>query len=681
MKRSIEFSVTGVDDEASFWQVENLRAALQIDSGTPFATTEVQGMMPIQWAVKSRAPLCSLDVLLGQLAELEKADQEASRRDQLNRGTDEMKSSVPKYMQLKTEPEKKNLLHLAAESGAALDVIQRITQQHPEAVREQDCNGRFPIQHSLDCLRKTEQQQSGCLSTSKLPNLQQVCEYLQALYPEGLQSYHLLKAVGGPQAYLNGGGAKAYHSPNWTEAEQVLIRPGGRNAAAFCDFEGKFPLLYAIEKGAPIACVEALYAACPDAVHQPDTHKRIALHYVSANTPVEVVKLLLTAYAEGAICQDKNGRTPLMLATKVGVSTAYKRGFEAIREMERAFSKQAQAAGQAPASQRDKYGKTVLHFITDKTPLKAVQMLVEKYPDALRVQDFMNQFAVQTAMKAQASDCREPIERRCGKCTIDAMSNAQTGFPTAKNAVDLWEACDKGDWDTVVRIADLDPSAVRIAREEKQEWAHYALQLVLCWNYKTCEIAPGRVVQKLVDTYPEAANTPARKQDEKTGKRMKPIDMAKRKLEVHKKKCIGCQDVIHALTPMDADVANSSELPEESKLKELTGVDPYHVEKHISDKDLRGTLLLFCKSEELDALELMVHDATDRRLAAERNLVLPPNRQGADASPSVDDLDDHRDVLVGHGYDGAWVTKERHKDFKNAMLKRLRSKQVESGLL
>ena len=189
------------------------------------------------------------------------------------------------------------------------------------------------------------------------------------------------------------------------------------------------------------------------------------------------MKLLLTAYAEGASCQDKNGRTPLMLATKVGVSTAYKRGFEAIREMERAFSKQAQAAGQAPASQRDKYGKTVLHFITDKTPLKAVQMLVEKYSDALRVQDFMNQFAVQTAMKAQASDCREPIDRRCGKCTIDAMSNAQTGFPTAKNAVDLWEACDKGDWDTVVRIADLDPSAVRIAREEKQEWAHSSVPI------------------------------------------------------------------------------------------------------------------------------------------------------------------------------------------------------------
>ena len=98
-------------------------------------------------------------------------------------------------------------------------------------------------------------------------------------------------------------------------------------------------------------------------MHQPDTNERIALHYVSANTPVEVVKLLLTAHAEGAIRQDKNGRTPLMLATKVGVSTAYKRGFEAIREMERAFSKQAQAAGQAPESQRDKYGKTVLHFM------------------------------------------------------------------------------------------------------------------------------------------------------------------------------------------------------------------------------------------------------------------------------------------------------------------------------
>ena len=64
----------------------------------------------------------------------------------------------------------------------------------------------------------------------------------------------------------------------------------------------------------------------------------------------------------------------------------------------------------------------------------------------------------------------------------------------------------------------------------------FALQLVLCWNYKTCEIAPGRVVQKLVDIYPEAANIPARKQDEKTGKRMKPIDMAKRKRDVHKKK-------------------------------------------------------------------------------------------------------------------------------------------------
>ena len=42
-----------------------------------------------------------------------------------------------------------------------------------------------------------------------------------------------------------------------------------------------------------------------------------------------------------------------------------------------------------------------------------------------------------------------------------------------------------------------------MAREEKQEWAHFALQLVLCWNYKTCEIAPGCVVQKL-DIYPEA---------------------------------------------------------------------------------------------------------------------------------------------------------------------------------
>jgi hypothetical protein len=179
---------------------------------------------------------------------------------------------------------------------------------------------------------------------------------------------------------------------------------------------------------------------------------------------------------------------------------------------------------------------------------------------------------------------------------------------------------------------------------------------------------------------PRGANIPARKQDEKTGKRMKPIDMAKRKRDVHKKKCIGCQDVnIHALTPMDADVANSSELPVESKPKELTV--QYHVEKHISDKDLRGTLLLFRKGEKFDALELMVHDATDRRLAAENNFVLPPNRQGEESlRPPC--MTWTTIVICGcHGYDGSWVTKEWRKDFKNAMLKRLRSKQVESGLL
>jgi hypothetical protein len=160
---------------------------------------------------------------------------------------------------------------------------------------------------------------------------------------------------------------------------------------------------------------------------------------------------------------------------------------------------------------------------------------------------------------------------------------------------------------------------------------------------------------------------------------MKPIDMAKRKLEVHKKKCIGCQDVIHALTPLDADVGQKSEvqLEDENRLKELTGVDPYHVEKNISDNDLRGTLLLFCKAEELDALELMVHDATDRRLAAALKFALPPNRDGEDAATTLDDLEDHSAILVDHGYDRSAIAKERRKDFKNAMLKRLRSKQVE----
>ena len=684
MKHCIDFAITGVDDEASFWQDENLRAALQIDNGTPFATTEVQGLMPVQWAIKCRAPLRSLDVLLRELAELEKADQEAAEADLQNHNANEgalESDGVPRYMKLKTEPEKKNLLHLASESGAPLPVVQRIVQHYPEAAKEQDCNGRFPIQHSLDCIRKTEEQKAGCLSMSKLPKLQQVCDYLESLYPEGLQSYHLLKAVGGPKAYLNGGGAKAHHIPNWMEAQQVLRRPGGREAAAFCDFGGKFPLTYAVEQGAPIECVEALYGACPEALSQPDTHERICLHYLTELTPVEVVKLVLTEYPAGTMHRDKNERVPLMLATKVGVSTRYKKGFEAMREIEQVYTQQSDDAGENPAEQRDKYGKTVLHFITSKTPLKAVQMLVSKYPDALKAQDFMNQFAVQTAMKSNASDCGEPSERRCGRCAIDAMANPLTGFPTAKNAVDLWEACDKGEWDTVVRIADEDPSAVRIAREEKKEWAHFALQLVLCWNYKTCEIVPGRVVQKLVDTYPEAATIPARKQDEKTGKRMKPIDMAKKKLEVHKKKCIGCQDVIHALTPMDvADLVNDNagqELPEDAKLKELTGVDPYHVEKHISDKDLRGTLLLFCKGEELDTLELMIQDATDRRLANASNIELPQNRGGADAAPTWDDLDDHREILVGQGYDRSWVTKERRKDFKNARLKRLRSKQVE----
>ena len=646
MKHCIDRAITGVDDEASFWQLENLQSALQIDTGTPFATTEVQGLTPLQWAVKCRAPLQSLDVLLAVLVELEK-------------------DGGAKHINM-VDIEEKNLLHLAAESGAPLTVMQRITQEFPEAAEKQDCNGRFPIQNSLDCLRKTEEQRAGCLSLRKLPELQQVSAYLESLYPQGLQSYYLLKAVGGPSAYLNGGGAKAHHTPDWNEAQRVVS--SCPEAAAFPDFGGKYALTYAVELGAAVECVQALHDACPDAAKEEDKQRRITLHYLSEQTPVDVVKLMLSAFPAGTLHGDKNERVPLMLAVKVGVSSVYKKSFEAIKEIERVFTQEARTAKKKPEDMTDKYDKTILHFITEKTPLRAVQMLVIKYPDALRAQDKWNKFAVQTAMKADASDCKEPNDKRCGKCAIDAMANPETGFPTAKNAVDLWEACDTGEWETVVRIADEDAIAVSIAREKTKEWAHFALQLVLCWNEKTCEIVPGRVVQKLVDTYPEAADVPGRN-------RMKPIGVAKRKLEVHKKKCIGCQDVIHALTKVDgADVHVGSDTTD---LQKLTGIDPYHVEKHISDKDLRGTLLLFCKGEELDALEVLIHDATDRRLALVKDVELPANRGGAEAAPTLDDLEDHRDLLVEQGYGRSWITKERRKDFKNAMLKRLRSKQVE----
>ena len=71
MKHSIDASITGVDDEASFWQLENVRSALAIDYGAPFATTPHGGLMPLQWAVKCRAPMPSLELLISTLQALE----------------------------------------------------------------------------------------------------------------------------------------------------------------------------------------------------------------------------------------------------------------------------------------------------------------------------------------------------------------------------------------------------------------------------------------------------------------------------------------------------------------------------------------------------------------------------------------------------------------------------------
>ena len=441
-------------------------------------------------------------------------------------------------------------------------------------------------------------------------------------------------------ASTTGGGAKKPNwEPDWAEAQRIAT--ACPDAAAFSDYAKKHALSYAVELGAPFACVRALYDACPDAITQPDKEGRICMHFLSAVTPLEVVQLVLQSYPQGVLVGDKNERIPIMFAIKVGVSSRHKKASEVAKAMERVYAEQARKAGRNSEEVTDKYGKTLLHFVTDKTPLKVVQMLVQRYPNTLRAQDNYNKFPVQAAMLAEAT---EPV--------IEEMKR---GFPTAKNAVDLWEACNTGDWDTVVQLADDDPNAVRIACEETKEWAHFALQLVLRWNYKTCDIVPGRVVQKLVDTYPAAADMPGKNPfgGPQEGDTIKPIDIAKKKLAVHKQKCIGCQDVIHALTNLDAKPAADD--PPENPEK-LTGVDPYHVEKNISDKDLRGTLLLFCKSEELDQMELTIHDETDRRLAAEVNVELPPNRAGA---ATLDDLADHAQSLQQQGVASKHMQKER----------------------
>ena len=112
--------------------------------------------------------------------------------------------------------EGKTLLHLAAESGCNLAVVQRVASEFPESAEHQDVNGRFAVQLSIgiamavctlfgrlfsrsffalfcpfskavpgqlvDCVRHTrDAHPTKGLSQRRLPELGQCCDYIESL--------------------------------------------------------------------------------------------------------------------------------------------------------------------------------------------------------------------------------------------------------------------------------------------------------------------------------------------------------------------------------------------------------------------------------------------------------------------------------------------------------------------
>jgi NIMA-interacting peptidyl-prolyl cis-trans isomerase 1 len=424
MKHCLDLDLTGVDDAERFWQPMNVRSALNVETGEPFVTALfASGLRPIQWAMRCRAPLECVEILLEEHDKLELP-------------------ATPDGVEM-VDVEDKTLVHLAAEAGCTVDVVQKMVSVFPGAVKRQDMHGRFPVQLLLDCIRKCQQQREGALSQRWLSELQKSLSYLDELYPPARRNSSMLRAVGGPKAYFNGGGTKASHEEDWAEAQRVLSNCP--ETAKFSDNMKMLPLHHAVQKGAPVNFVRALLEAFPQGVRCRDKDRRLCLHCVRACTPFAVVQLLLDAHRGAAAETDINGRLPLMHFIKEG--GCRDDPYRAAKAIEKAT---VRGLGRdSPLEEaHDERGKTILHFFSKSTHAKVGTFLAQQYEGALKTQDHSCKFPVQIA-----------IAQRAPRAVVNAMVE---GFPTAKRCHDLWEACRGGDWDEVVRIADECPAAVRV---------------------------------------------------------------------------------------------------------------------------------------------------------------------------------------------------------------------------
>ena len=256
---------------------------------------------------------------------------------------------------------------------------------------------------------------------------------------------------------MTGGGAKAFHIPVWATAKVVVTRCP--KAASFPDCNGRLPLHHAVQKGAPLAVVKAIYSAHEEAVSHTDEEDRLCLHLVTSETPATVVEFLVKAKKEACTVLDLNNRVPLMMAVQNGC------GIKAVNSIHR-------AAPKLLATSVDKNRKTILHFITAKTPLKVAEMLLAESPPQLPSQrDGFSKFPVQNAIGLGVT----------GK-VLQAITLA---YPTGRNAFELWRACNLGEWTRCLELASKDPAACALPSQQdggfhsraEASWFHYPLQV------------------------------------------------------------------------------------------------------------------------------------------------------------------------------------------------------------
>eukprot|EP01052_Picozoa_sp_SAG31_P001294 SAG31_NODE_44_length_31168_cov_16.507290_4_plen_1779_part_00 len=506
MNQVLELDLSDVDDHIFFWKGENVQAALKADmSGCSFAEEERDGYLPLQWAIKCRADFDAVELVKDAYPDAVKA----------------------------IDIEGKTTLHLAAEVGLSLRSIKMLHAANATMCETQDLNGRFPLVLAMNRVHAEEQQAKEGRSSSQrlLPSLRETVEFLRGLNPSAIAYYDLSKAVGGPSAFLSGGGAKAFHDPEWSVAKDTVDRCP--LAASFADCSGRMPLHHAVEKGAPLAVVKAIFSAYEDGATVADEEQRHPLHLVSKATPASVIEFLVKMAKSSCTAMDKNQRVPLMMAVANGAPF---KGVLAIHKAAPKLLKGSPDAGPTLDCNR----KNILHFISADTPFKVVELLLKEAPPELSEQrDGFSKFPVQSAIGLGVS----------GK----VLEKLTAAYPTGRNAYELWRACNLGKWTRSLEIVAADPAAAGLPSEQdggfplqthnrpEPAWQHYPLHLCLRWELKSHRIAPGNVVQAIVDAFPEAIFVTDREGN-------LPMDIVLEKEKKHGARALGTIEVKHALT-------------------------------------------------------------------------------------------------------------------------------------